>query len=443
MRRGGPETTGVDWRPGQSPRRLRHREGSPHTGPIQKFMRIAYVFDGPLPETGADTEQVVNTASALARRGHAMTLLVPGGEDKPTDVDQLRDYYHVTGDFSVRHLKLRYRGLRLLEKWSHALRARRHPALAAVDVVYTRNLPVATTMLRAGHRVIYEHFRPWGDQFPPLQPYLRWLLRHPKLLGAIFHSAFTRTAYLRLGAPPDRLLVAHNGWDPARMEPRLPRAAARAALGLPAERFTVVYSGRMNLRKGLDILLAAARGAPEIDFVLVGSEGDGPVEREASTLSNVRVVPWLKFGELAPWLYAADVLIVPPSLAPLERHGNTVLPIKLFLYLAAGRALVAPQAPDTAELLNDANAVLLPPGDVATLVAALRALSADPRRTDRLAAAAFETAKDLTWDARAAHIASFLEQRLGASPTSSVPSSDPWSSARWLGETFRWILTVP
>jgi glycosyltransferase involved in cell wall biosynthesis len=407
-------------------------------------MRIAYVFDVPLPGTGADTEQVVNTASALARRGHALTLLVPGSDDGPADVGQLRDYYHVSGEFAVQQLRLRYRGLRLFEKWSHALRASRHPAVSAVDVVYTRNLPVAGAMLRAGHRVVYEHFRPWGDQYPLLQPYLRWLLRHPALLGAIFHSDFARTSYLRLGLPPDRLFVAHNGWDPNRMEPRLSREAARTRLGLAADRFTVVYSGRMNMRKGLDILLAAARATPEIAFVLIGSEGNGPVEREAETLPNVRVVRWLKFGELAPWLYAADVLVIPPSLAPLERHGNTVLPIKLFLYLAAGRAIIAPRAPDTVELLSDdVNAVLVPPGDAPALVAGLRALAADPVRAERLAAAVFRTAADLTWDARAGHIEDFLERRLHAPATPSLPHPDPWSPARWLGETIRRILRVP
>ncbi len=405
-------------------------------------MRITYVFDVPLPDTGADTEQVVNTVSALARRGHALTLLAPGTADGPGDAAKLRQYYHVSGEFTVHHLRLRYRGLRLFEKWSHALRAGRHRALQDADVVYTRNLPAAGVLLRAGHRVIYEHFRPWGDQVPPLQPYLRWVLRHPGLLGAIFHSDFARASYRRLGVPPERLFVAHNGWDPARMEPRLSREAARSRLGLAPERFTVAYSGRMNLRKGIDLLLAAARAAPEIGFVLIGSEGEGPVEREAAALPNVRVVPWLRSGDLAPWLYAADILMIPPSLAPLERHGNTVLPLKLFLYLGAGRALIAPRAPDTAELLtDDGNAVLVPPGDVSALVAALRALAADPARTARLAAGASATAADLTWDARAGHIGDFLERRLAA-PPAPPPHPDPWSARRWMGETLRWILRI-
>lgn len=404
-------------------------------------MHILYSYDTPLPDTGADTEQVVNTLSAFARRGHQTELLIPGPATGPGDAAAIRTYYQVEGDLTVHLLHWRYHGLRALEKWSHALRAPRHPAVARADLVYTRNLPGAWSFLRAGRRVVYEHFRPWGDQIPPLQPFLRRILQHPNLVGAVFHSKHALRSYRRLGVSDDRMLVAHNGWDPARMEPRLDRGEARARLGLDPARFTVVYSGRMNARKGIDIILEAARAAPEIGFVLVGSEGEGPVEAEARQLRNVRVVPWQRFADLAPWLYAADVLVIPPSLEPLERHGNTVLPLKLFLYLAAGRVVLAPDAPDTAELLSDGvNAVLVPAGDARTTVTTLRGLAADPALAQRLAHGALQSAAGLTWDARAASIEAFLQKRL-AHP--GCPSSDDsWTVRGWLAECARWALGI-
>ena len=402
-------------------------------------MRILYSYDNPMPNTGADTEQVVNTVAALARRGHTMGLLLPGPLSGPGDAAGLHRYYAVTGDFTVDLLRWQGHGLRGVEKWSHALRAPHHPRAVAAELVYTRNLPGAWRFLRAGRRVVYEHFRPWGDQIPPLQPFLRAVLRHPGLVGAIFHSEHARASYERIGIPVERMLVAHNGWDPARMAPRLTREEARARLQLPSDRFTVAYSGRMNLKKGLDILLEVARRAPELELLLIGSESDGPVEAAARALPNVRVVPWQHASAIAPWLYAADALVIPPSLAPLERHGNTVLPLKLFLYLAAGRALLAPRAPDTAELLtDDQNAVLVPAGDIDATVAAFRALASDPSRTARLAAGARLTAEDLTWDARALRIENFLRQRLVLPPCHAGP--DDWFIGTWLRETTRWLL---
>lgn len=401
-------------------------------------MRILYSYDTPMPDTGADTEQVVNNVAALSRHGHQMSLLLPAAVSGRGDPATLRDYYHVTGDFALHHLKWRYHGARALEKWSFALRAPSHPAARDAELIYTRNLPGAWSMLRAGHAVVYEHFRPWGDQIPALQPFLRAVLRHPRLRGAIFHSQHALNSYRRLGVPESRMLVAHNGWDPERMSPRLSQQEARAQLGLPLNGFVAVYSGRMNLRKGLDVVLDAARRAPEITFILIGSEGEGAVEQQARALPNVRIVGWLKSRELPPWLYAADVLLIPPSLAPLQRHGNTVLPIKLFLYLAAGRAILAPRAPDTAELLRHGeNSVLVEAGDTDATVTALRQLASDPAESARLGAAAFATAADLTWDARASWISAFLLQRSGVTDTL---QPDPWSTGTWLSETAKSLL---
>ena len=112
--------------------------------------------------------------------------------------------------------------------------------------------------------------------------------------------------------------------------------------------------------------------------MLVGSEGEGPVEAEAAALGNVRIVPWQAPGSLPAWLAAADVLLIPPSRAPLEQFRNCVLPLKLFAYFAAGRPILAPAAPDTAELLADGeNALLVPPGRPD---AGLGGARSDPRR---------------------------------------------------------------
>jgi glycosyltransferase involved in cell wall biosynthesis len=110
------------------------------------------------------------------------------------------------------------------------------------------------------------------------------------------------------------------------------------------------------------------------------------------------------------------VLILPPSSIGLRVAGHTVLPMKLFGYLAAGRAVLAPATPDVEELLrDDDNAVLVPPDDRAAAAHALAALLADDERRERLALRASETGRDLTWDARAEKIERFLRERLPAS----------------------------
>ena len=113
-------------------------------------------------------------------------------------------------------------------------------------------------------------------------------------------------------------------------------------------------------------------------------------------------------------MFSADVLIIPPTAGPLQKTGNTVLPIKLFSYIAAGRAIYAPIAPDTAELLqHDRNAYLVDPDDEAAELNGFNALIDDDERMNRLSNEAAKDAQNLTWDARAEIIVDFMQRRLG------------------------------
>jgi glycosyltransferase involved in cell wall biosynthesis len=261
----------------------------------------------------------------------------------------------------------------------------------------------------------FEHYRPWPDRLPWLRPLFRRAARAEHNLGYILHSEFAAGSFRRLGVAPDKILVAHNGFDPGRMRPPLDRAAARAALGLPPDRTIAVYAGRVSPRKGLDRLLEAAALRPEILFLLVGSEGEGPIEAAARGRENVRILPWQLPETLPPFLFAADILVIPPSRAPLERFGDCVLPLKTFAYLAAGRPILAPRSPDTAELLrDDETALLVTPDDAEAAAEGLARLAADPALRARLGANAARLADGLSWNARAVRIAAFLEERLDA-----------------------------
>lgn len=399
-------------------------------------MKIRYVYDQFLPSRDTDTEQVLNTVTALGRRGVEVELVIPRNAERPVDAEALRSYYQVRGPFSISEETAGLGVSRPLQKTLHGFRGSRHRTRE--DVLYTRNLHAVAWGLYFGHRVVYEHFRPWADQYPPLEPVLRAMLRHPRFLGAVLHSRHTAASYARLGLAESELLVAHNGYEPARMEPRLSARAARVALELPLDRPLVVYTGRVNERKGLLEVLALARRIPHAVFVFVGSESEGIVEREARQLANVVVRPWQRFDTTVQYLYAADVLMIPPSLAPLERHGNTVLPMKLFLYLASGRVIYAPRAPDTAELLeHDVNAVLVPAEGADIQARELEALLGDGSRRDRLAAAALQASSALTWDSRAEKIERFLQSRLTAPERTPVP--DGWSALAWLRQSARWL----
>jgi glycosyltransferase involved in cell wall biosynthesis len=374
-------------------------------------MKIAYVFDRPLPARQTDSEQAMQTIAAFVRRGAEVRLVLPSRGALPSAAE-LAAHYQVSAGFEVCGVPTPFRRFEFGRKCWHALRA---PALQAVgdaDVVYTRNFPTLFALARGQSMFAYETYRPWCDQFPMLAPAFRWAMASPRFLGAVLHSRFARDRYRVLGADERRLLVAHNGHDPTRFVGQPPRDELRRQLKLPLDRRVVVYTGHVNLTKGLDTMLRMARRLPTVQFVLVGSEGNGVIEALARRTENVSVVPWQPFDTVTRYLLAADVLLQPPSRVPLRLVGNTVLPMKLFLYLAAGRPIVAPDLPDMREVLeHDQNALLVPAGDDDAAVQAVARALDEVGLADRLSAAAKRTAEGLTWDARAERILSFLEAR--------------------------------
>jgi glycosyltransferase involved in cell wall biosynthesis len=250
---------------------------------------------------------------------------------------------------------------------------------------------------------------------------VRWTAQSRSCLGLAIHSHHAAQSYRDAGVAADKILVAHNGAEPRRMGVPMRKAEARARLVLPPDRPIAVYAGRLNHFKGLDQLLALAALRPETLFLLIGSEGDGPIERMAAAHDNVRVLPWQEPASLPAWLYAADVLLIPASRDPLERYRTCVLPMKLFAYLASGRPIIAPEAPDTAELLVDEhNALLVTPASPPAAAAALDRLLADPKLAETLGTNGRALAEELSWDARARRITDFIRSRMIAAPARSA-----------------------
>lgn len=378
-------------------------------------MHITYITDQLLPQTATDTEQMMSMVGAFGAAGADVSLVKPEHWWTPEPhAEAIAAYYQIEPTFEVEAVRSVYPNIRGIEKVAQGLVGPRHPTARRADVLYTRTLPILLGALLVGTRpIVYETYRPWPRQQPWSRPFFQWVGRHPRFLGAVLHSNLARSSYVEAGIDPDQLLTAHNGYDPERLSPRLSRSDARGRCDLPADQPTVTYAGRVTMEKGLGLMLEMARALPDVQFVIVGSEGKGEVERQAATLDNVRVVPWQPFDDTVPYLYAADVLLIPPTVAPLQDVGNTVLPMKTFLYMAAGRAILAPASPDLQELLHDGeNAALVSPDDADAATRRLQALLEEPETRDRLGRAARADIEDHTWPRRAERILRFIQERL-------------------------------
>ena len=223
------------------------------------------------------------------------------------------------------------------------------------------------------------------------------------LRGAVHRMLERRVARLAdvtLGASADLVARARaaGGRDvrlgavaaPDLAPPARPAAEVREELGLADGQPLLLSVGRLHPQKGYDVLIAAAarwglRKPPPV----VAVAGTGPAYLRLAALASQSRAPVVLLGhrdDVADLLGAADLAVVTSRWEARQLFAQEAL--------RAGVPLVATSVGGLPELVGDA-AVLVPPGDLDAVDAAVNDLLDHPERRAELAARGRE--KAATW----------------------------------------------
>jgi glycosyltransferase involved in cell wall biosynthesis len=279
--------------------------------------------------------------------------------------------------------------------------------------------------------------------FPRLANRIETLNMRAANLVVVVSEPLAREA-VRRGADPARVLVDPNGVDVARYAPDVSGAGVRQRYGLE-DAFVVGFIGTFGPWHGAEKLVEAAAalcGPADLDprlrrrlrFLLIGDGVRMPAVRALIARHGlqdvVRLTGLVPQADGPAYLAACDVLTAPhvpnPDGSPF--FGS---PTKLFEYMAMGRAIVASDLGQIGEVLEDgATALLVPPGDVPALAAAIVRLASDEPLRLRLGAAARERAvREHTWDMHTRRITRALAALApAATPAEATPSTGALSA---------------
>jgi glycosyltransferase involved in cell wall biosynthesis len=196
------------------------------------------------------------------------------------------------------------------------------------------------------------------------------------------------------GVDPSRVHVIPNGI----VLDRFPQAEPRP----PGAVTSLGFVGFVRDWHGMDALLRSmAADKLPLTLTLVG---DGParpgLERLAAELGIAERVTFTGLLEhpLIPAAVAGFDIALQPKVTPYAS------PLKIFDYMAAGRAIVAPDQPNIREVLeHERTALLFDPAQEGALWQAITRLARDPGLRARLGAAARREleARDYTWHGNA------------------------------------------
>ncbi len=370
-------------------------------------MRIAVITNSRIPSLTANSIQAMKVTQALIETGQAVRVFAPA-EAELLPPEALMAHY---GLRVAPYLKLfpSVRGLNRLDFLLHAERAAKK---FQADLIYTWLPQSAVLALWSGSPVVLEMHADVAGQMGAWWLRQFWSARGRKLMTVTTHAL--RNALERstgLGFPDGEVLVAPNGVELEKYADLPSPAEARRRLNLP-DGSTVGFTGHIYPGRGADLMFELARRMPQVKFLWVGGTPK-LVETwrgklHMTGMQNVTMTGFVEHTAIPLYQAASDVLLMPYGRSIEASSGQDIAevinPMKMFEYMAAGRAIVSADLPSIREVLNDRNAVFCRPGNWELVIgewsSVIEALLGDEARRTVLGKQARQDVAGFTWGKR-------------------------------------------
>jgi len=213
------------------------------------------------------------------------------------------------------------------------------------------------------------------------------------------------------GVQPGKLLVIPNGIDPMRFARAPDGEAAKRALGLSGK-LVLGFTGFMRDWHGLSDVLDWMAGADVPKHIHLLLVGDGPalggLKAQAARLNLADRVTFAGLVDrdmVAKMVAVFDIALQPKSV-------EYASPLKLFEYMALGKAIVAPDQPNIREVLEPGvSGLLFDPARPESMTGAIARLARDEDLRARLGEGARKgiDERGYTWKENARRVAALAQ----------------------------------
>jgi len=312
----------------------------------------------------------LSESQGLIRRGHEVRLLCP----PEARIFEEAKHWGVPV-IGMPIAKKRPVGVKALYAWLKSNRCGLVSTHSSTDSWLT-----ALALLALGRPVPMVRTRHISAPVPRNAP-TRWLYTRATARIVTTGEALKRELIERNGFPAQRIDSVPTGIDANRFRPG-DRAAARARLGIPAQRSVVGIVATLRSWKGHRYLIEAMPANAHLVIV-----GDGPQREALEKLARERSIQDRTMfagnqSDVVPWLQALDVFALPS-------YANEGVPQALVQAMMIGLPCVTTHVGSIAELARpDETALVVAPENAAALRAAIERLLADAPLRKRLGDAA-------------------------------------------------------
>lgn len=363
--------------------------------------RLVYLHNAAVPSVAASTVQVMRMCSAFRASGHEVTLVAPQPEVE-VSASQCCAEYGCQNAFPIVMLPPG-----IGKNLGFALRAARTARRLKADLVFGRCARSCAAAALLGMATIFEAHGPIESFSRSSRLALRAMFSRSRKFRhlVVINHALAEHYLEKFPALAGRIVIAPSGADaPLDHSGSGLHSNTRPRLG---------YIGSLHEGKGMELLAEIIAEMPECDFIVAGGS-QAQIDRWSSALSgrsNITFLGHVANREVASLLTTFDIALA-PYLPVVQGAGTNfnlarwMSPLKLFEYMASGKAIVTSDMPAIREVVDDGvHAELCNPLDPTDWVRKLRALAKDPARRRALEQAAYQRFLDRhQWQDRAVRV---------------------------------------
>ncbi len=384
-------------------------------------MKVLYFSKSSIPSRTANSLHVMKMCQAFARNGHEVWFcILTETLQKRYSVTDIFSYYAVRECFQLLSIPVfpdKGRKLRFL--LSHLFIV---PYIFNVlrkikpDIVYGRDIFSCYVAACLGYPVVAEsHFPLWHGKIASFA--FERLHKHKNFKRLVVISEALKKEYLLhySDLTTSQVVVAHDGADPVESN-----KLCKEEIGT-SETLKVGYIGHLYEGKGLEVIAAIASRIPDIEFHIIGGLDDDIQKwKQRIDADNVTFHGFVQQGTLPGYLKALDICLLPNQYKVLahgaDRSSNIknislyTSPLKMFEYMAHGKAIVASDLPVLREVLNEDIAILVKPDDYPGWIASINLLRDEVLRNNLGRRAKNLFLKEYTWGRRAVSVLDGLEK---------------------------------
>jgi glycosyltransferase involved in cell wall biosynthesis len=238
----------------------------------------------------------------------------------------------------------------------------------------------------------------------------------------IFITTHLKKIYQKqYGVKNKRVIIASDAVDLKLFDISMSKSDARKTLKLPEDKFIVAYCGRfktLEMEKGISTVLEAMKLVEDDDVLFVAMGGKPRHVAEYKNIAKkiglgneVRIDGHATQEIVAMYQKAADVVVMPFPWT--EHYAYAMSPLKMFEYMASQRPILSTDLPSVREVLNEKNAIFIPPADPKQMAEAIEYLKSAPIIAEEVAQQAYTDVKEkYTWEKRVTNILATLKDFL-------------------------------